>query len=192
MGLKLDVEPLVHLEGDVGIKVGLEVSNIVQQVKSATGTLTYQLGSRNASTSLRLKDGETQILAGLIADEDRSSASKVPGLGDLPLIGRLFSNNRDDKNKSEIVLLITPRIVRNIERPELAQSEFFAGTEAAVSDQPQQLRPVAPAAGAAALARGRTPVRVAPQEPEAEAETAPAPEPIVPEGLPASVPSPAK
>ena len=192
VGLKLDVEPLVHLEGDVGIKVGLEVSNIVQQVKSATGTLTYQLGSRNASTSLRLKDGETQILAGLIADEDRSSASKVPGLGDLPLIGRLFSNNRDDKNKSEIVLLITPRIVRNIERPELAQSEFFAGTEAAVSDQPQQLRPVAPAAGAAALARGRTPVRVAPQEPETEAETAPAPEPIVPEGLPASVPSPAK
>lgn len=188
VGLKLDVEPLVHLEGDVGIKVGLEVSNIVQQVKSANGTLTYQLGSRNASTSLRLKDGETQILAGLIADEDRSSVNKVPGLGDLPLIGRLFSNNRDDKNKSEIVLLITPRIVRNIERPELAQSEFFAGTEAAVSDQPQQLKPVAP--GSAPLPfRGRSPIRpAAPQEPESEPENA---EPVAAESVPVPVPVPA-
>jgi general secretion pathway protein D len=157
VGLKLDVEPQVHLEGDVGIKVGLEVSNIVKEVKSATGTLTYQLGSRNASTVLRLRDGETQILAGLISDEDRSGASKVPGLGDLPLIGRLFSTHRDDRSKSEIVLLITPRILRNVDRPELAQGEFFAGTEAAASDQPLQLRPAAPAgAGAGAgVVRGR-------------------------------------
>lgn len=141
VGLKLDVEPQVYLEGEVGIKVGLEVSNIVQQVKTATGTLTYQLGSRNANTTLRLKDGETQVLAGLISDEDRSSASKVPGLGDIPLLGRLFSSNRDDKTKSEIVLLITPRILRNVERPELADIEFFAGTDASASSQPMRLRP---------------------------------------------------
>jgi general secretion pathway protein D len=141
VGLKLDVEPQVYLEGEVGIKVGLEVSNIVQQVKTATGTLTYQLGSRNANTTLRLKDGETQVLAGLISDEDRSSASKVPGLGDIPLLGRLFSSNRDDKAKSEIVLLITPRILRNVERPELADIEFFAGTDASASSQPIRLRP---------------------------------------------------
>jgi general secretion pathway protein D len=141
VGLKLDVEPQVYLEGEVGIKVGLEVSNIVQQVKTATGTLTYQLGSRNANTTLRLRDGETQVLAGLISDEDRSSASKVPGLGDIPLLGRLFSSNRDDKSKSEIVLLITPRILRNVERPELADIEFFAGTDASASSQPIRLRP---------------------------------------------------
>ena len=141
VGLKLDVEPQVYLEGEVGIKVGLEVSNIVQQVKTATGTLTYQLGSRNANTTLRLRDGETQVLAGLISDEDRSSASKVPGLGDIPLLGRLFSSNRDDKTKSEIVLLITPRILRNVERPELADIEFFAGTDASASSQPIRLRP---------------------------------------------------
>jgi general secretion pathway protein D len=142
VGIKVDVEPQVYLEGDVGIKVGLEVSNIVQQVKSATGTLTYQLGSRNANTVLRLKDGETQVLAGLISDEDRAGASKVPLFGDIPLLGRLFSNNRDELSKTEIVLLITPRIVRNIERPELADSEFFGGTESAASDQSLQLRPV--------------------------------------------------
>jgi general secretion pathway protein D len=142
VGLKVDVEPQVYLEGDVGIKVGLEVSNIVQQVKTSTGTLVYQLGSRNATTTLRLKDGETQVLAGLIADEDRTGANKVPLLGDVPLLGRLFSNNRDELNKTEIVLLITPRIIRNIERPELADGEFFGGTESAASDQALQLRPM--------------------------------------------------
>jgi general secretion pathway protein D len=151
VGLKVDVEPQVHLERDVAIKVGLEVSNIVQQIKTANGTLAYQLGSRNASTVLRLKDGETQVLAGLISDEDRSGANKVPGFGDVPLLGRLFSNQRDELSKTEIVLLITPRIIRNIERPELADGEFFAGTETAASDQPLQLRPAmvlhAPAAG---------------------------------------------
>lgn len=143
VGLKLDVEPQVMLQGEVAMKVGLEVSNIVQQVKTATGTLTYQLGSRNASTSLRLKDGETQVLAGLISDQERANASKVPGLGDIPILGRLFSNNRDEGSKSEIVLLITPRILRNVERPELADLEFFAGTEASAGDTPLRLRPSA-------------------------------------------------
>ncbi|MEW6679347.1 MAG: tetratricopeptide repeat protein [Pseudomonadota bacterium] len=140
VGLKLDVEPLVHLDSDVDIKVALEVSNIVQQIKSSTGTLTYQIGSRNANTVLRLKDGETQVLAGLIADEDRKGANKVPGFGDLPLLGRLFASRRDELSKTEIVLLITPRVVRNLERPDLAQAEFFAGTEASVSDQPMGIR----------------------------------------------------
>jgi len=144
VGLKLDVEPQVGLDGDVTIKVGMEVSNIVREVKSATGTLTYQLGSRNANTVLRLKDGETQVLAGLISDEDRAGASKVPGLGDLPIFGRLFSSNRDELNKTEIILTITPRILRNIERPELADGEFFAGTESHTSDQPLRLRAGSP------------------------------------------------
>jgi general secretion pathway protein D len=152
----------------VGIKVGLEVSNIVREIKSTTGTLTYQLGSRNANTSLRLRDGETQILAGLIADEDRQGANKLPGLGDLPLIGRLFSNQRDELNKTEIVLLITPRIVRNVERPELAQGEFFAGTEAAASDQPLQLRPAAPGGPGAPTPRARPAALPAVTEPQVE------------------------
>lgn len=141
VGLKFDVEPQVQLDGDVSIKVGLEVSNIVREVKSGSGTLTYQLGSRNASTSLRLQDGETQVLAGLISDEERAGASKVPGLGDIPLLGRLFSSHRDENNKTEIVLLITPRILRNVERPELADIEFFAGTEASASSPQVRLRP---------------------------------------------------
>jgi len=74
VGLKLEVEPQVFLEDDVGIKVALEVSNIAQQIRSASGTVAYQVGTRNAATTLRLKDGETQVLAGLINSEDRRSA----------------------------------------------------------------------------------------------------------------------
>src|SRR5690606_8836828 len=105
VGLKLEGEPLVYLENEVGIRVGLEVSNIAREIVSRSGSVTYQLGTRNASTSLRLKDGETQVLAGLINDEDRRSADRVPGLGKLPVIGRLFSSTNDTHNRTEIVLL---------------------------------------------------------------------------------------
>ncbi len=143
VGLKLDVEPQVYLDNDVGIKVGLEVSSIVREIRGQSGSLTYQVGTRNAATVLRLKDGETQILAGLISDEDRQSASKIPGLGDLPLIGRLFSTHRDETTQTEIVLLITPRIVRNITRLDAAQSEFSSGTEGAVGSASLSLHPPA-------------------------------------------------
>ena len=131
VGLKLEVEPLIHLEDEVGIKVSLEVSNIARELKgTGTNTLTYQIGTRNASTTLRLKDGETQILAGLISDEDRRNATRVPGLGELPVLGRLFSSTRDNTSKTEIVLLITPRLIRTLARPDARAMEFSAGTEA--------------------------------------------------------------
>ena len=129
VGLKLEVEPIVHLEDDVAIKIGLEVSNISNEVKTGAGTVAYQVGTRNANTTLRLRDGETQVLAGLINDEDRRSAQQVPGVSRLPVIGRLFSNNNDTVNKTEVVLLITPRVIRNIERPGVRLEEFNSGTE---------------------------------------------------------------
>jgi general secretion pathway protein D len=152
VGLKLEVEPVVSLEDDVGIKIGLEVSNISNEVKTTSGTVAYQVGTRNANTTLRLRDGETQVLAGLINDEDRRSAVKVPGVSRLPLVGRLFSNNNDTVNKTEIVLLITPRVIRNIERPGVRLEEFNSGTElevgrgaAPVSLGPVSVQPDAPA-----------------------------------------------
>ena len=132
VGLKLEVEPNVYLDNEVGMKVNLEVSNIVREIRSRSGTLTYQIGTRLASTALRLKDGETQALAGLIGDEDRKSAAGLPWLVDLPLLGRLFSSERAERNKTEIVLLITPRIVRNLAIVQAGPSEFAGGTETLV------------------------------------------------------------
>ncbi len=133
VGLKLDVEPTVYLDNEVGIKVGLEVSSITKQIQNTDGSLTYQIGTRTASTALRLKDGETQILAGLINREDRKAANSIPGLGQLPIIGRLFSSRSDTASKTEVVLLITPRVVRNIVRPESPVEAFSSGTESAIS-----------------------------------------------------------
>jgi general secretion pathway protein D len=131
VGLKLEVEPLISLDDEVGIKVGLEVSNIVRELRAPGSTsLVYQIGTRTAATNLRLRDGETQVLAGLISDDDRHTADKVPGLGDMPVLGRLFKHTIDNKNRSEIVLLITPRLVRTLARPDAGSVEFAAGTEA--------------------------------------------------------------
>jgi len=136
VGLKLDVEPSVHLDDEVDIKVGLEVSSIVKEVFGPSNSLAYQVGTRSAATVLRLKHGETQVLAGLINDEERTSANRLPGLGDVPLLGRLFSSQRDSRSKTEIVLLVTPRVVRNVARPQLAAPTISAGTESAVGAAP--------------------------------------------------------
>jgi len=178
VGLKLEVEPNVYLDQDVAIKVGLDVSSIVREVKSNQGTLAYQLGTRNATTSLRVKDGETQVLAGLISDEERKSASKVPLLGDLPIIGRLFGTWRDDRTKTEIVLLITPRVVRSINPAQGYVSQLHAGTEAAVGAAPFTLAAaaragVAPASGGPGVGKppARKPGALAPEPAPASAQT---------------------
>jgi len=131
---------------------------------STTSTLTYQIGTRNANTVLRLKDGETQILAGLISDEDRRTANRVPGVGELPIIGRLFSATRDSIGKTEIVLLMTPRLVRTITRPEARILEFSAGTEASTGAAPASpfVKPFIPAKPAAPPPQPRPPQSTAP------------------------------
>ncbi|MCB4363297.1 general secretion pathway protein GspD [Hydrogenophaga taeniospiralis] len=132
VGLKLDVEPTVYVDGEVAINVALEVSTIVDQLKTQAGSVAYRIGTRSAQTVLRLKDGENQVLAGLLSNEERSAANKVPGLGELPIAGRLFGSHLDDENKTEIVLSITPRILRNIQRPGASTLEFDSGTEASL------------------------------------------------------------
>lgn len=142
VGLKVEFEPDIHLQSDVAIKVGLEVSSLGAQVTTANGTVAYQIGTRNATTTLRLKDGETQILAGLINDEERASGTGLPGLASLPLIGRLFSSRQDSHKKTEIVLSITPHLIRNLQRPDADQSEFWSGSENTLRTRPLSLQPV--------------------------------------------------
>lgn len=178
VGLKLEVEPVVSPDDEVTIKLGLEVSSIAKEVRSPGGSLAYQLGTRNANTTLRLRDGETQFLAGLISNEDRSSANRVPGLGDLPIAGRLFSSQKDDVQRTELVLAITPRILRAAPRPDLAQAEMWVGSELATRLRPSPSR-IAVAAvpvsqGPAPAAAGQATV-VAPGLPkEAAQEVVPA------------------
>jgi general secretion pathway protein D len=129
VGLKLDVEPVIYRGSDISIKVSMEVSTISGSQTTKLGTVAYSFGTRNATTTLRLKDGETQVLAGLISDEDRDSVKKIPGAGELPVFGKLFGANRDQSKKTEIILSITPRLVRHSILRDNVELEFPSGPE---------------------------------------------------------------
>ncbi len=141
IGLKLDVEPVIGLDNDVTIRVSMEVSNLLRQVSGPAGSLAYQLGTRLTSTSLRLADGETQVISGLINDEDRRSAAGVPGLSNLPFFGALFGLKTTTRNKTEVVLLITPRVLRNISLPDASVTRMPGGTDASPGAFSTQVRP---------------------------------------------------
>ena len=144
VGLKLDVEPSIRLDDEVDMKVKLEVSSVNQTITLTSGTQVYQLGTRNADTVLRLKDGETQVLAGLIQNDATSSVNKVPGLGDIPLFGRLFSNDNSNKQKTDLVLLITPHVIRNVTRPDETSNQFASGTDSEIGSAPMKQQPLLP------------------------------------------------
>lgn len=141
IGLKLDVEPVIGLDNDVTIRVAMEVSNLLRQVPGPAGSLAYQVGTRVTSTSLRLADGETQVISGLINDEDRRSSAGVPGLATLPVVGALFGLNSTTRNKTEVVLLITPRILRVLNLPDAAITRMPGGTDASPGAFSTQIRP---------------------------------------------------
>jgi general secretion pathway protein D len=145
VGLKLEVEPNIYLDEEVAIKVNLEVSTIVKEITSNSGTLSYQIGTRGANTVLRLRNGETQILAGLIQENDQIAANKIPLLGELPVASRLFGSQKDTADRSEILLSITPHIVRSIRRPDIRLAEFESGTETNIGSPPLRLSQVEPA-----------------------------------------------
>ena len=186
VGLTLNAEPTIYLNNEVGIRIALEVSNLVDRIETKTGSTAYQIGTRQATTMLQLKDGENQVLAGLINNTDRSSGNKVPGLGDIPILGRLFGSAVDESEQTEIVLSITPHLIRNLQRPEASASEFSAGTEAnfrrkpdvsvrTVVAPPSRTAPVPAGSPTGAFAPGAQPSAV-PQPPQLGApQEAPAP-----------------
>jgi general secretion pathway protein D len=190
VGLKLEVEPQVYLDDEVGIKVNLEVNSNLGSVTvgSSTGgqTTAYQVGTRSAQTTLRLRDGETQVLAGLINDNESATWSKVPGLSDIPGIGRLFSNDNSSHEKTEIVLLITPRIVRNLATPESSSVLLPAGTESVVGARRLTIGPTAPGSMSVRGGDSNPRDRSRPQRVDVPAPPPPAPEP--PAAPPADAP----
>jgi general secretion pathway protein D len=179
VGLTLNVEPTIYLNNEVAIRISLEVSNLVDTMTTKSGTVAYRIGNRAASTMLQLKDGENQVLAGLIKAEDRSSGSKVPGVGSLPILGRLFGKTQDSNDKTEVVLSITPHLVRNIQRPAASLSEFSAGTESSFRRRPDTSARanVALPARQVPTIRGQSVPVAAPAAPQQAVEATPAPEP---------------
>ncbi|MGH9204614.1 MAG: type II secretion system protein GspD, partial [Vicinamibacterales bacterium] len=108
IGVNIDLTPRTHHDDEVSLAVKIEVSSISGKGFGDLPTF----GSRAISTVIRLRDGETNMLAGLIRDDERQVMSGIPGLSDIPVVGRIFAHNRRETQETDIILTLTPRIVR--------------------------------------------------------------------------------
>ncbi|WP_292993669.1 secretin and TonB N-terminal domain-containing protein [Nitrosomonas sp.] len=143
LGVKLDVEPRIGLNDDVTMKITLEVSNRTGDLQGPSGATAPIVGTRTAETILTLKDGETQVLAGLIDNRETKSVGGLAGLLNIPGLDRLTSSQNIGRTKTEIVLLITPRIIRNIPQPTNLGSEYHFGTASEAGKLPVTIKKTA-------------------------------------------------
>lgn len=132
VGIKINLEPRVHHNKEVTLKVMVEVSNLSGQVQSG-GTSQPIIGTRTIESTIRLKDGETNFLAGLMRTDETVSDSGVPGLSDIPVLGRLFSKNRNQNQRTDVILTLTPHIIRSADITEEDLLPIWVGTEANVT-----------------------------------------------------------
>ncbi|QXE85338.1 tetratricopeptide repeat protein [Geomonas nitrogeniifigens] len=177
VGVKVNAEPTIQLNNEVSIKLGLEVSSILGREKVGTdqATTVVTIGTRNLDTVLSLKDGETSIIGGLMQKNDTDSKKKVFLLGDIPVLGNLFSNTGKSNDKSELLLAITPRIVRGVTVPDSDVAAFWSGRE----DEPSTNKPyqsfIEPEFADTAAPAKAAPAKAAPAKRIAPAPVAPAP-----------------
>lgn len=134
IGIRLNVEPDVHLDNSVMVKLDLEVSTLGANLGTDDDPA-YSIGTRNAATYMLLRDGETAILGGLIRDEERQNRVRVPGLSDIPLLGALFTSYDDASGRTDVVLTITPRVVRSWSLLSKNLREIYSGTETSFSNK---------------------------------------------------------
>jgi len=125
IGVNIDITPRMHHDDAVSLALKVELSSISGKGFGDLPTF----GSRQINTVIRLKDGETNMLAGLIRDEERTSLATIPGLGDIPVLGRLFAYNRKETQETDIILTLTPRIVRVLNLTEEDLQPFRVGRD---------------------------------------------------------------
>jgi general secretion pathway protein D len=125
IGVNIDITPRTHHDDEVSLALKLEVSSI--SGAGFGGLPTF--GNRYVSTVIRLHDGETNLLAGLIRDDERRVVSGILGLSDIPFVGRLFAHNRKENLETDIVLTLTPRIVRVLDLSEEDLRPFRVGRD---------------------------------------------------------------
>jgi general secretion pathway protein D len=132
VGIRIDIEPRVHHNREVTLKIKVEVSNVNGSVSSPSGDQPI-IGTRTIDSVIRLQDGETNFLAGLIRTDESNNDQGVPGLSDIPLLGRLFSKKRSEGQRTDVILTLTPHIIRNAEITEEDLEPIWVGTEANIT-----------------------------------------------------------
>jgi general secretion pathway protein D len=180
IGVNIDITPRTHHDDEVSLALKILVSSI-----SGTGFGGLPtFGNREISTVIRLRDGETNLLAGLIRDDERRVAEGIPGLSDLPVVGRLFAHNRRETQETDIVLTLTPHIVRVLELSEDDLRPFRVGRGTGgtgIIDLPIAVEPPPPPPGQPPV---QPPAQAPPPPPPAT------PSPVIPIQPPAPQPAP--
>jgi general secretion pathway protein D len=134
IGVNIDITPRLHYDGNVSLTLKVAVQSI-----SGTGFGGLPtIANREISTMITLHDGETNMLAGLIRDDERRLAEGIPGLSDLPILGHLFTHSQIERDQTDIILTLTPHIVRVLDVSEDDLRAFRVGRDSlnSVSDQP--------------------------------------------------------
>jgi pilus assembly protein CpaC len=132
-GVSLAFTPVVLTNGRISLRVRPEVSEISTQGEvEISGTTIPALSTRRVETTVELGSGESFAIGGLIQNSTTDALSKLPGLGDLPVIGSLFRSSQFQRNESELVIVVTPYLVRPVSAARLAlpTDGFTAPTDA--------------------------------------------------------------
>ena len=120
-GIKLQYTPIVSSDGMITSVVHTEVSTptLISELKN------YKITSRTADTTVRMRDGETLVIGGLINEEEQKRLQKVPFLSNIPLLGELFKNRTTSKTKTEVIMILTPHLTNPGESPAIYNSKLL-------------------------------------------------------------------
>jgi general secretion pathway protein D len=161
LGLKVTLTPTVHLNGEVTVELNFETSTVGAAISGVSnGELLVPVNTRNLDTFIKVKNGETRLLGGLYQDVESLTHSKIPLVSDIPWFGRLFVSGDENRTRTDVLISITPRIVKVLERPDPEIESFASGTAdsfgpaapapatpATPAPQPAPATPAAPPAG---------------------------------------------
>jgi general secretion pathway protein D len=181
VGVNVEITPRVTYEGDITLELLIENSSLGDGLTVAGQSLP-SFNSRKVQTRLRLRDGESNLLAGLLQEEERRSLRGFPGILRLPIIRQLLSSNDNTIGQTDIVMLLTPRIVRTHELSQADVNPIFVGTQqnlGLVGPPPIIVQEAVPAGGAAPVGAA-APSPVGAGQAAAAPSPAAAPTPVVP------------
>ncbi|MFZ0418891.1 MAG: cohesin domain-containing protein [Candidatus Sulfotelmatobacter sp.] len=148
VGVNIDVTPHVHADREVTLKITMEISSVVGQ-SSIGGISQPIIGQKKIEHEIRLKDGESSLIGGILDDSQTRSLAGIPGLAQIPILGYLFGQRTQDHSQDETVFAITPHIIRGTTLSELNQRAIDIGTANSIELR-HLSRPAAPASPAPA------------------------------------------
>jgi len=158
VGVNIDVTPHVHQNGEVTLKITMDVSAVTGQ-QNIGGISQPIIGQRKIEHEIRLKDGEANLLGGIMEDNQTKSLSGIPGLAQIPILRYLFGQTTQDHSENEIVFAIVPHIIRGTDVNEFNQRQIEVGTanEIQLHTVSQPVTPAGPAQPVQAPGRPATP-----------------------------------